>query len=237
MATRFLSLLGFLNGDSVSNRKDLFSKELDWLKPATGNPGEALFIHYAYNGGDFAAYFNDLKTIFRDKGINLIDIDSGKADSLITNAKMYVVAGGDLARLITKLNSLKTNSFDPYKVIKSNVDGGVGYMAWNESTVFISPVAYDFPGNSLQAALKASPYQFVYNYYNDDNTSANPIRQFLIANKPSVLSVVAQVNTIKEDKTSVRLEETGSGIIYRASDPHPVVTRYFLDANGNLSYE
>jgi hypothetical protein len=234
--TKFISLMNFRNGYDVSVRKDAILAELDWLFLKAGNPGEALFISYAYKGTTYPAFLNDLQVIFNLRGVKLVDINdinAGTPKDLIIKAKMVVVCGGDLASLITGLNALRIGGFDPYTEIKKRIELGIPYLGWNEGSIIISPVEYTFPGNALQAAVKASPYQFIRNYSNDNDVSTNPIKQFLVAN-PGVKYVFAQVDTLKKDKSSVRLEESGAGMIDSATEPSPTVTKYFLNDQGQL---
>jgi len=238
MATRFLSLMDFFDGYSVTAKKDFILAELDWLFTKTSNPQEALLVSYAFKGSDFTSFFSDLEMIFNAKGIHLTDINdthAGTAKELINNAKMFVFCGGDLASLISGLNALKASGFDPYPVIKNKIENGIPYLGWNEGSVIASGLEYDFPNNPIQSALKCVPFQFIRNYTNNDNTSANPIKQFLSKNL-GIRMAFAMVDRVKEDKSSVRLEESGGGLLYSIIGK-PLVTKYFLDNSGNLIHE
>jgi peptidase E len=238
MATRFLSLMDFFDGYNVSLKKDFILAELDWLFTKTANPQKALLVSYAYKGADFTSFFTDLKVIFDAKGIQLTDINdkiAGTPKDLVNNAKMFVFCGGELASLISGLNALKASGFDPYPVIKNKIETGVPYLGWNEGSVITSALEYAFPNNPIQSALKCVPYELIRNYTNNDNTSANPIKQFLTQNT-GIKMAFAMVDRVKEDKSSVRLEESGGGLLYSIINK-PLVTRYFLDKSGNLIHD
>jgi peptidase E len=234
--TKFISLTNFRNGYDVSVRKDFILAELDWLFSKVSNPGEALFIPYAYKGTSYSAFFNDLQIIFDLRHLKLVDINdknAGTPQDLIIKAKMYVFCGGDLAALLGGLNALKTAAFDPYKAIRTNVENGVPYLGWNEGSVIVSPLEYTFPNNTLLAALKVSDYQIIRNYSNSADVTNNPIKEFLSKNR-GIRLAFAMVDTLKEDKTSVRLEESGAGMIYGIVGP---VIKYYLNSSGQLITE
>jgi peptidase E len=230
--------MDFFDGYQVSTRKDFILDELDWLFTKTSNPQEALLVSYAYKGADFTSFLSDLQMIFDAKGIHLTDIKdthAGTPKELINNAGMFVFCGGDLASLISGLNALKVAGFDPYPVIKNKIENGIPYLGWNEGSVIASALEYNFPNNTILSALKCVPYEFFRNYTNNDNTSANPIKQFLTQNT-GIKMAFAMVDRLKEDKSSVRLEESGGGLLYSIIGK-PLVTRYYLDTSGNLIHD
>ncbi len=234
--------MNFKDGDDVLSRRDFILNELDWLFTKTGKPSDALLVSYAYRGADFDAFFTNLQSIFDARNIKLVKITdqaAGTPKELITNAKMFVVCGGDLAALIAGLNALKVGGWNPYPVIKSKIDNRIPYLGWNEGSVITSGIEFNFPNNPVTASVKVGDYELIRNYVNNNNTSNNPIKQCLINNKLTVKRVFAMTDTApetKEDKSSVRLEESGGGLL-SVIIGDPLVTEYYLDQNNNLVYQ
>ncbi len=234
--------MNFKDGYDVSARRDFILNELDWLFTKTGKPQNALLISYAYSGTAFDAFFADLQVIFDARNIRLVKItdkNAGTPKDLITNANMFVVCGGDLAALIAGLNALKTGTWSPYPVIKSKIENRIPYLGWNEGSVVTSGIEFNFPNNPITASVKIGNYELIRNYTNNNNTSNNPIKQCLLNNKLTVNRVFAMTDTApetKEDKSSVRLEESGGGLL-SVIIGDPLVTEYFLDQNNNLVYQ
>jgi len=230
--TKALTLMNFQDSYRVSLRGKLFQDEMNWVFLKTGiHPSDALFISYAYKGDNYPAYFQGVTDIFAKAGIKLNDIASGDPAALIATAKVIVVGGGDIATFMNKMNGLITPAFNPYIAIKNKVEGGVPYIGWNEGSGIISPKYFVPPSNSLLTGINVSPFQIVGNYV---SSAANKkaIFDFLVAN-PAIKKVICQVDRPGGDGTSVRLEESGSGMIDSPTAPFPTVINYKI-VNGVL---
>ena len=230
--TKAMSLMNFQDSYLVSARGQLFQNELDWVLLKTGtHPSDALFISYAFKGDNYPAYFLSVSDIFAKAGIKLTDITSGDPAGLIAASKLIVTGGGDIATFMTKMNSLITPAFNPFTAIKNKVEGGVPYLGWNEGSVIISPKYFAPPSNALLPGINVSPYQIACHYQNSSQNKT-AIFDFLITN-PLIKKVIGQVDQLKHDGTSVRLEETGAGMIDSATAPFPIVIRFKI-VNGIL---
>jgi len=228
--TKVLTLMNFKDSYIVSTRDQLFQDELDWVLLRIGTrPSEALFISYAYKGTNYPLYFNDLSNIFTAKGIRLTDITSGNPANLIAASQIIVVGGGDITTFLNKMNSLITPSFNPFEAIKNRVDSGVPYIGWNEGSAVISPKFFEPPSNILSPGINASPFQIISNY-KDPAQSRNYIKNYLQAN-PSINKAICLVN--RPDGSSVRLEDSGGGILSIPTEPYPYIINYKI-VNGNL---
>ncbi len=224
-ATKLMSLMNFQEGYDVSARAQLFQKELAWVFLKLGKkPEDALFVSYAYKGNDYPAYFNEISDIFSKEGIKLIDIASGDPASLIATANMIVIGGGDISAFFNKMNSLITPVFNPYTAIKNRIVSGIPYMGWNEGSNIISPKYFAPPASSLAYGINGSPFQIVCNYLNNSQNKKS-IFDFLKSN-PAIKQLIAQTDQLKPDGTSVRLEETGAGMIDTPSDPKPIIIKF-----------
>jgi peptidase E len=228
--TKVMTLMNFQDSNDVSARVQLFQDELDWVFLKTGTlASEALFIPYAYKGTNYTSYFKDLSYIFSTKGIKLTDITSGNPANLIAAAQIIVIGGGDITTFLSKMNSLVTPVFNPYTAIKSRVDTGIPYIGWNEGSAVCSPKYFNPPSTVLSPGINASPFQIVTNYTNPAQ-SRNDIKNYLQAN-PSISKAICLVN--RPDGSSVRLEDSGGGILSIPSDPYPYIINYEI-VNGNL---
>jgi hypothetical protein len=162
--------------------------------------------------------------IFAKAGIRLTDITSGDPAVLIAAAKFIVVGGGDIATFISRMNSLKSPVFDPYAAIKARVANGVPYIGWNEGSAIASPKYFVPPASTLIPGINASPFQIICNY-RDSAQNKSAIFNFLNTN-PGIKKAIAQVDQLKPDGTSVRLEDTGGGIIASSTEPYPIIIRF-----------
>lgn len=228
-----LSLMRFQDSYLISPRGLLFENELNWVFQKTGSkPGDALFISYAYMGNDYPAYFSQVSDIFKKAGIHLTDIISGNPEELIVNARFIVIGGGDIATFYKKMDSLITLVFNPYLAILDSIQHGVPYMGWNEGSGVISPKYFLPPENALLPGINGSPFQIICNYL-DSPQSDSAILNFLLTNA-TIPEVVGQPQTSGSgNEGSVRLEETGGGIILTPTVPFPFVIRYKV-VNGIL---
>jgi peptidase E len=226
MATypKVMTLMNFQNSYSVLPEITLFQEELEWVFKLAGiHPTNALFISYAYNGSNYPQYFKDVSAIFATKGIVLTDITSGNPSVLIAAAKLIVIGGGDIATFMNKMNSLITSTFNPFTAIKDRVDNSVPYIGWNEGASIISPKYFTPPSNPQFTGIGASlPFQIVCNYQNS-SLAKTTIFNFLNTNN-TIKKVICQVT--KPDGTSVRLEDSGAGMINSATDPYPTVINF-----------
>lgn len=229
--TKALSIMNFQDSSDISYRSQLFTDEINWLTSKTGNVNEALLIPYAYTGSLYSAYVKQIKDIFTPLNINLVDINSGVASSLILNAKMIVIGGGDINALVTKLNVLKTPTFDPYAALKNCINNGIPFLGWNEGAVISSPKYFNPASTTTYPGIGASVFQMVCNYTNS-LSNKNVIKNYLL-NNPAVKKVICQVAQLKDDKSSVRLEESGGGMIDSQTEPYPIVIHFEI-VNGNL---
>ena len=224
--------MNFKDSYSVALKSQLFQNELNWIVAETGvRPPQALFIPYAFRGADYQLYFQEVYDVFNHAQITLIDINSGDPASLIAAAKMIVIGGGDITAFITKMKSLVTPTFDPFVAIKNRVASGIPYIGWNEGSSVVSPKYFTPPSSILPNAFNASPYQIVCNYDRTDQNKAG-IKTFL-ENNVAIKKVICQVAKLKEDGSSVRLEESGGGMIDSGTAPFPTVISYQI-VNGQL---
>jgi len=228
--TKVMSLMNFTDSYTVKTRALLFQNELNWLSAKAGsNPSHALFISYAYKGNSYPDFFRAIEDIFAQAGVILTDIASGDPASLIATAETLVVCGGDITALMNKLTSLITPVFNPFNALKDRVNSGIPYMGWNEGSAIISPKFFLPPANTLSPGIDASPFQIITNYKNPAQ-NRNNIKNYLQANS-FISKAICMVD--RQDGTSVRLEESGSGMLDSATAPYPLVIRYKL-VNGNL---
>lgn len=218
-----MSLMNFADSYNVKTRVQQFQNELNWISGKTGKmPSQALFISYAYKGGNFPVFFHDVAEIFSQAGVKLTDIASGDPSTLINTAEAFVVCGGDIAALINKLASLVTPVFNPFNAIKYRINSGISYIGWNEGSAIISPKYFGPPSNVLSPGINACPYQIITNY-KDPAQNRNFVKNYLVAN-----SFIDMAVALAEapDGSSVRLEESGSGMILSVTVPYPLVIRY-----------
>lgn len=227
--------MSFQDSYNVSAKDPLFQSELNWIFLKTGvKPTDALFISYAYKGTNYPAYFKQVSDIFKKTGITLTDITSGDPSGLIASAKLIVVGGGDIATFLSRMDSLITPVFNPYIAIKTRIDSGIPYIGWNEGSAVVSPKYFVPPASALNQGINGSPFEILCNYTNSAQKKV-AIFNFLNAN-PAVIKVIAEVDQLKPDGTSVRLEETGSGMIDSGNAPFPIIIRFKI-VNGVLVEE
>jgi hypothetical protein len=231
--TKAMTLMNFEDSYDVSLRNQLFQDELDWVFFKSGfRPSEALFISYAYKGGDYPAYFNEVSTVFAQAEIMLTDITSGNPAVQIANAKTIVFGGGDYTVLINKMNSLITPTFNPYLAIKNRLETGIPYIGWNEGSSIISPTYFTPPASAIQNSINGCPFQIICNYLDSPQNRAS-IFDFLV-DRPAIKKVITQeIDQARPDGSSVRLEESGAGMIDSATAPFPTVIRFKI-VNGIL---
>jgi len=228
--TKILTLMNFKDSNSVTERDSLFQKELNWVSLKTGGlPPNALFISYAYKGVNYPAFLQQVTDVFAKAGIRLVDITTGDPASLIGSSKMIVICGGDTNSLIDKLESLITATFNPYIAIKNRIDAGIPYIGWNQGSSIVSPKYFAPPSSLLSTAFNVSPFQIICGYLNDYQ-SDTAILNFLNANG-SIKKVIGQPESLKKDESSVRLEETGGGMIDSQTAPYPIVINYTVVDN------
>jgi len=229
MAFPPMTLMNFQDSFAIATRKDFFKTELDWIFSKTNpDPTEALFIPYAYNGPNYAAFFKECSDVFIQTGIGikLNDINSGNPATMIASAKMIVIPGGDIKLFIKLMNQLISSTFNPWSAIKTMLLSGIPLVAWNEGTALISPKPFTLPSADLTTTIGASPFQLANNYTPSD-LNRTAIKNFLQGN-PGVTQVTCETARPKEDKTTVRLEETGGGILQTNIPPYPIVINYKL---------
>jgi hypothetical protein len=232
--SKALSLMNFIDSYQFSGVEPLFLNELGWLSQKTGYlAGDALFIPYAYAGPDYAAYYRQASALFAKAGIALTDINSGDPAALIANAKLIVVGGGDIQRFINKMNGLVTSTFNPYQAIRKKIENGTGYLGWNEGSAVVAPKYFAPPSSLLQVGIGGSPFGIISNFKTTDPLSRPAILKFLKDNT-SIVKVIAQVDSQLKDGTSIRLEESGAGMIDSGTAPFPAIIRFELK-NGSLS--
>lgn len=121
--------------------------------------------------------------------------------------------------------------FNPYEAIKTRVANGIPYIGWNEGSAIVSPKYFTPPLNAISQGINASPFQIVC-HYQDVPVNKTAIFNYL-KNNPGIKKVIAQVDSLTPDGSSVRLEETGAGMIDGATAPFPVVIRFKI-VNGIL---
>lgn len=228
-STKILTLMNFKDSYSVTVRDPLFQKELNWVLLKAGSlPATALFISYAFKDVNYPAFLKQVTDIFAKAGITLVDITSGDPASLIGSSKMIVICGGDANSLIDKLSSLITATFNPYTAIKNRIDAGIPYIGWNQGSSIVSPKYFAPPSSLLSTAFNVSPFQIICGYPNDSQ-SDTAILNFLITNT-TIKKVIGQPESNIKDESSVRLEETGGGMIDTPTAPYPLVINYTVVA-------
>jgi hypothetical protein len=224
LSTKTLTLMSFQDSYNVTQRDPLFQIELNWLFLKTGiHPSDALFISYAFKGSNYPAFFQQVTDVFAKAGITLVDITTGDPASLIGSAKMIVMCGGDTKSLLDKLNSMITATFNPYDAIKNRIYAGIPFIGWNQGSSIVSPKYFAPPSSLLSTAINVSPFQIICGYPNDPQSDA-AILNFL--NTSSIKKVIGQPATAVKDESSVRLEETGGGMIDSTTSPYPIVIHY-----------
>jgi hypothetical protein len=225
-ATKALSLMNFKGNYDLTSVQQLFQDELNWLASKTGNlPAEALFVSYAYAGTDYSSFFLKLSDLFNKSGIKLVDITSADPAALIASARLFVIGGGDIQKFVNSMNKLVTSTYNPYQAIKSRIDAGIGYLGWNEGSAVVSPAYFSPPALPLPVGIGGSPFQIVTNFKDTDPNCRPSILNYLKGH-PSVKTLIAQVDSQLKDGTSVRLEDTGAGMIDGATAPFPIVVKF-----------
>jgi hypothetical protein len=228
--SKVISLMNFADSYTVKTRAQLFQNELNWISAKTGRmPSQALFIPYAYKGGNYPGFFRDVADIFSLSGVRLTDITTGDPAGLIAAAEAIVVCGGDITALINKLKSLITPAFNPFNTLKDRINSGIPYIGWNEGSAIISPKYFGAPSTLLSPGINACPFQIITNY-KDPSQNRNSVKNYLLTNT-FISKAIAMTDVY--DGSSVRLEESGSGMIDNATVPYPLVITYKI-VNGNL---
>ncbi len=223
MGTKVMTLMNFQNSYSVLAEEPVIQDELKWVFVTSGiHFTDALFIPYAYKDVNYPGYFKDVSDIFTKAGIKLTDINTGNPATMIAAAKLIVVGGGDITTFMNNMNSLKTPTFNPFTAIKDRADNGIPYIGWNEGANIISPKYFTPPSSPLFSGINASPFQIVCNYQ-DSSQSRTAIFNFLQSNI-TIKKLICQVT--KPDGTSVRLEDSGAGMINSATQPYPDVINF-----------
>jgi hypothetical protein len=225
-----MSLMNFADSYLVKTRALLFQNEINWISAKTGSkPSKALFIPYAYKGSNYPGFLYDVSNICAKAGVNLTDITTGDPASLIASAEAFVVCGGDITALINKLTSLITTDFNPFNALKERVNCGVPYIGWNEGSAIISPKFFGPPSTIISPGINTCPFQIITNY-KDPAQNRIHIKNYLLAN-PFISKAISLTDV--NDGSTVRLEESGSGILDSSPSPYPLVIRYKI-VNGNL---
>jgi hypothetical protein len=219
---------------NVSGDSAFISTELSWIVAEKGAlPAEAIFIPYAYTGTNYAAFFQSVKGILANfdpshypNGINLVDINSGNAQNLITSAKMFVIPGGDIKTFITLLNQLITPTFNPWAVIKSMVINGTPLLAWNEGAALASAKPFTLPSANLTTTFGITTYQIITNY--TDSTANELLIKTLLQNNANVPIASAMASTLVAERSVGRIRDAGAGILQTRIPGFPTITNYFL---------
>ena len=224
--------MNFPDSYKVTDKDALFQTEISWVFQKAGvSPTDALFVSYAYKGPDYQDYFRQVKDVFAKANVSIIDITSGNAATLIANAKAIVIGGGDIATFVTKMDLLKTSTFNPYTAIRDRVLAGVPYIGWNEGSGVVSPKYFIPDTNATTTGIDGSPFQIVCHYTNSAQNRTT-IFNYLKAN-PFISKLICQTEQLVYDGSSVRLEESGGGMIDSGTEPFPTVIRYKI-VNGAL---
>jgi hypothetical protein len=229
---KYLSLMNFIDSYKVADNEPFVLSELKWIINKLGKtPSNALLISYAYAGQDFRKFFVEISEILSKAGINtLTDIASGDPEELITKAEMIIVCGGDINQLISKLDQIKTPSFDPYDSIRKFVESGIPYVAWNEGCELSSAFSFKPGPHPRKIGFKVSPYPLICGFIS--GTGIKKEIENLLLNNPEVCRVICQAKPPSGNSSTVRLEDVGSGLIDSISDPATVKTMIIV--NGKL---
>jgi len=229
--TKVMTLMNFQDSYALSTRNQLFLQELNWLSTKVGLPGNALLIPYAYAGTNYPAFYTQVVNAFAQTNISITDINSGNPQTLLNAANMIVICGGSYSSLKAKMDQIVSGGFNIYAAIKARLDSCVPCICWNEGSGSVSPYLFTPPSLPAGVGINASPNQLISNYTNNQ-TNRNAIKTFLLAN-PGMAEAIAQVNAAGGDGTSVRLEESGAGILYAGTAPYPTIIHYKI-VGGNL---
>lgn len=222
---KVLSLMNFPGSYQVTAHSALFKSELDWIFLKNGTHiEEALFVSYAYNGNDYPGFFQEVSSIFAQSGTMLTDIRVGNPENLIKNAKMIVIGGGDIAFFFKTMGNLITSTFNPYNAIRDRINQGIPYMGWNEGSNIQSPNYLIPPSSVLPQGINATPVQIICNYLNSPTNKAG-IFNYLAAHS-GIKKAIALTDQLQPGGKSVRLEETGVGIVDSGNAPYPAIIRF-----------
>jgi len=228
---KIMSLMNFKDSYSLSTRNQSFLNEFNWLAGKISLPSNALFIGFAYAGKDYRAFFNEAVQAFAQAHISLTDLDPANAPTLISNAEMIVICGGDYNSFKTQMDAIRAGGYDPYAGIKARIDNAIPVVSWNQGAGVLSPYIFVPPAQPTATGINASPIQIVCNYTNNQQNK-DSIKTFLL-NNTGITEVICQVNTVGGAGTAVRLEDNGSGILSSGTDPYPTIVHYKI-VGGNL---
>lgn len=232
--TKAIALMNFPGSYALSTRERLFQSEISWVYSKAGiKPSDALFIPYAYKGNDYPAFLQEVTDIFARSGVHITDIQSGDPAALIVSANAIIICGGDILSFKTRMDNLITPAFNPYLAISNRVANGAPYIGWNEGAAVISPQVFQPPANTLYTGINASlPFQIVTNFQNTNPQSRPSVKNYLDT-YPAINKVICQVDQQGYDGSSVRLEDSGAGMIDSATAPYPIVIGFQV-INGHL---
>lgn len=222
---KIFTLMNFQDSYSLTTRNQLFLNELNWMAGKVSLPANALFIPYAYAGTNYSTFFNQVVSVFSQANITITDINSGNPQALLNAANMIVMCGGSYSSFKAKMDQLKAGGFDAYAAIKARTDSGVPCMGWNQGSGAVSPYLFTPPSQPIGSGINGSfPFQIITNYTNNQ-TNRDAIKTLLLAS-PNITQAICQVNSPGGDGTSVRLEETGSGMLDSGTAPYPIIIHY-----------
>ena len=234
------------------NTKELMIDEINKLFSHCASTGrlidEVLFIAYAFDGGDWNSYINNVKDLFPDQQFRLINEFSNPVEA-IGNAQAVCVGGGNLNYL---KNSVSDVMFDK---LNTRIENGMPYIGWNEGAVLACPTHID-DLNASEIFIDLVPFQ-IFCHFKMNLANETKIRAFLIGNSDRILPIVqvvcfsdsTTVNSFQkipekdvvqdtdkkadaeEEGSGIRIEESNAGLA--GTESAPAVIIYQL-VDGNL---
>jgi hypothetical protein len=170
----------------------------------------------------FNTYIQQIKRIFNKIGIKTIRLLSDDdPKTLIQQASGIVIGGGDLSALLTGI----VNYLDD---LNARIQSGVPFLAWNEGSVAASPYYLLPPNIPVSSRCIGAIDKQIYCHYADSTANRNEITNFFInhlGEQPPIEQVIC--TKITPGGSGVRLEDTGSGLLYSPiNNEAPMVFEY-----------
>jgi len=198
------------------------------------------FVPFASVDGDYEAYTNKVRTALQGLPYTIHTLNSENAKTIIKNAQVIMVGGGNTFKLLHDLYQLQV-----MELIRERVRSGIPYIGWSaganlagETISTSNDMPIINPGNFI--ALEFFPFQINPHYYNQ------PITGFNGETRDQRLTEFLQLNPTKQivalpEGTALLLEEEklkllGNNIAYFFEWKDNAVTKQVLRNETNLSF-